>query len=513
MNLRLIRTIFFKDARRLRWMIALTLVMLARLAHDDNWRDVAIPGKPEGWLNLVLPLAWSVLIALAVLEDPGAGDSPFWMTAPCRWTNVFASKVLFAAVFIHLPYLIACGEILSARGFSPSSFTGVLAERQLSVLALVLASIAVASLVRNITRFLMVAIAVAAVCGAPMAPQYLAESPGHVRYLLVSALMLLAAIRIAMLQYARKATRLSRRAGIATLVFSVALWFAPLSRVDSLLENAVSPAAPAEHPEIGVSQPGEDRLSIQSFRIWRRGGGARIAIPLALRPIPGYTLRLREVSLNIVDANGRRYNAAIASRLSDSDAGASIVADLQESPDSVRTWQQMSIERKEYLQMRGVPVTLEGVARVEYLRTLNAVVLRPGRSALVQGAGRCSAAVMEPPQDESLRIACESPDDFPDIRTDLIDPLRDRRWHVQLASSRPVLRYPTRTWLSPVKRAASYISLIDEEHSNMGNREWELPREALDTLEIAITPAWSQGSSQVPFTLRNIRLSDYEVKP
>src|SRR5579863_10327337 len=106
MNLRLVWHIFKKDARRLWWLIALTLALSARLVHFDSMRDFATPGSEEGWLNILLPLAWSFLIALAMLEDPAESDTPFWVTVPCRWPSLLAAKAVFIVIVIHVPYLV-----------------------------------------------------------------------------------------------------------------------------------------------------------------------------------------------------------------------------------------------------------------------------------------------------------------------------------------------------------------------------------------------------------------------
>ena len=57
-----------KDVRRLWPAALLSLVLLAMLTRADRWRFDTMIGSTEGWLNLVLPLAWACLIALSVLE-------------------------------------------------------------------------------------------------------------------------------------------------------------------------------------------------------------------------------------------------------------------------------------------------------------------------------------------------------------------------------------------------------------------------------------------------------------
>ena len=69
--------------------------MLACLALLDSWRYDFESGLPETVLNLILPLVWGVLIALAVQLDPLTSDTAFWLTRPYRRPALLAAKILF----------------------------------------------------------------------------------------------------------------------------------------------------------------------------------------------------------------------------------------------------------------------------------------------------------------------------------------------------------------------------------------------------------------------------------
>jgi hypothetical protein len=79
---RTILHVFKKDVRRLWKEIAVTLLLLADLAWMDRWRTDSTPGSAEGWLNLLLPLAWAFLIARVIHEDPLANPQGWWWTIP-----------------------------------------------------------------------------------------------------------------------------------------------------------------------------------------------------------------------------------------------------------------------------------------------------------------------------------------------------------------------------------------------------------------------------------------------
>ena len=68
---------------------------LAALANSDGWRADWIPSSMEGWLNLLLPLVWACVAALAVQEEPLVGDRNFWTTRPYRWPSLLGAKLMF----------------------------------------------------------------------------------------------------------------------------------------------------------------------------------------------------------------------------------------------------------------------------------------------------------------------------------------------------------------------------------------------------------------------------------
>jgi hypothetical protein len=74
----LIVHIFKKDVRHLWWGIAVALLLRAWIAFLDARGATA--DLPD--FSLLLMVAWACLIALAVQDDPLAGDRQFWITRP-----------------------------------------------------------------------------------------------------------------------------------------------------------------------------------------------------------------------------------------------------------------------------------------------------------------------------------------------------------------------------------------------------------------------------------------------
>ncbi|HEY1341295.1 MAG TPA: hypothetical protein VGF59_27485, partial [Bryobacteraceae bacterium] len=160
----MIRHIFQKDVRRLWWAILPSLALTAMLARGDRWRSDYMPGPVEGWLNLLLPVVWAALIALAVEQEPIAGDRQFWITRPYRRGALLAEKALFAAVFVHAPYLLLEWYVVGSRGFSPvGALPHVLWKQVMLAGAVTLPALALASLFRSFTHFILVVFAIAVV--------------------------------------------------------------------------------------------------------------------------------------------------------------------------------------------------------------------------------------------------------------------------------------------------------------------------------------------------------------
>ena len=95
-----------------------TLALLAALTRLDCWRQDWLASSAEGWLNLLLPLAWACLAALVVQQESLVGDRQYWITWPCPWQTLLGSKLLFVLLFVHLPSLIADAIVVQAHGFS-----------------------------------------------------------------------------------------------------------------------------------------------------------------------------------------------------------------------------------------------------------------------------------------------------------------------------------------------------------------------------------------------------------
>jgi hypothetical protein len=502
MNLRFVWHIFRKDARRLWWMIALTLALLARLAHFDSWRNVATPNSEEGWLNILLPLAWSFLIALAILEDPPVGEAPFWATVPCRWPSLLVAKAAFVAVFIHIPYFVACVFIMQARGFAPTEYLAVLFGKQVALLALTLPGIALATLVGNVTQFMIVAIALAAIAGAPSYPNYLSDLPDthRLRVIFLLSITTVAALWIPFVQYRRIRIAVGRSVALAAILLAAVIWWLPRERFDSLL--AVFSPAPAAigQPYIRLAHPGEPHEKRQGFSvIGASAGSIRVAMPLVVSGFaPGYSAHVRQMSMQMNAPGSQSFNAA---------------GGLYDDPNGIPNWQLLASDKEVFDRIKDSPVNVNGTAIANYYYKPEPVWTSVDKNITIAGLGKCSTEIVgDNPNVEQLKVGCESPKQLPIVRLRLLDPSTNRDWNQTLGGSgRWALDYPTSTWLSPVDRRVTYVPLTDEEHLTPAIFIWQVPREIIPALKIAITPEFPAGSGVVHYTLPGIKLSQYRV--
>jgi len=209
--MKLVLHTFRKDVRRLWPAVVVSLALLATLTRTDRWRFDTMVGSTEGWLNLVLPLAWACLIALAVLEEPLAGDRHFWLTRPHRWPEMLAAKLIFALIFVHVPSLIADAYILVAHGFPPFESLPQLLWKQLAFAAFVtLPALALAAMIPSFTHFMLGIFAIAAAAAFTFAGRrggtgYLMQRPDdYLRGEITAVLIAAACIVIIWLQYRRR---------------------------------------------------------------------------------------------------------------------------------------------------------------------------------------------------------------------------------------------------------------------------------------------------------------------
>jgi len=232
--------IFAKDVRHLRAEILLTLAVTAAfaLACPPAWRTAEGMhnfGSPEayastqsqlliGFLRLLVPLSWWLLITNLIHGEKLVGDRQFWITRPCEWKKLLAAKLLFLLVIVYLPLFIAQCAVLAAAGFSPlAQLSGLLFNLLLISAVIILPLVAIATVTSNFARMTLTLLGVSILLVAVVALAYRANLgsillPWEMDVLLVLLISLCAAAVVS--QYA---TRKTRTAVLLLVAFPVLL--------------------------------------------------------------------------------------------------------------------------------------------------------------------------------------------------------------------------------------------------------------------------------------------------
>lgn len=169
--------IFLKDARRLVWPVAISLILLAVAA----WRDSPAigPNRPPALaltsFTALAFLSWWCLTVLLIHGEPLVGDREFWLTRPYRRASLVAAKSLFLLGFIHLPVLLYDIVILLRHGYAPTDFVTPLIAHQFGVAFVVLPFVALACTTGTLIQATLFALGAAALVmvSLNLATQYL----------------------------------------------------------------------------------------------------------------------------------------------------------------------------------------------------------------------------------------------------------------------------------------------------------------------------------------------------
>jgi hypothetical protein len=243
--------IFRKDTRHCWPEIVLSLAITAALVCIYPLRWLALPGRDAlgtpsmnaavlgTMLTGLVVVSWVMLIARIVHAESLVGVSQFWLTRPYEWKSLLAAKLIFIAVFLYLPLIVAQWLLLYMAGLnSASTIPGLLFNLLLITGLLVLPLVAIATVTENFFRMAFallgaVLMGVAALVAITVqgysngynniwnrllllamdnlaAPAHSLTSIGHHKQLLFALLFATVSGAVVLLQYARRKTWLCR---------------------------------------------------------------------------------------------------------------------------------------------------------------------------------------------------------------------------------------------------------------------------------------------------------------
>jgi len=505
-----------KDARHLWPALAASLGLLAILADANRRRADSIIGSTEGWLNLLLPLAWACVLALAILEEPLVGDRHFWLTRPHRWNTLLSAKFLFAALFVHLPLLLADGYVLIARGFSLFECLPQLFGKQV-VLAVVvtLPAIALAALVGSFTQFIMLFFGVAAaailVNGPLRTPLAFQRPAEYLRGDLLALIVAITAIAILVLQYRRRKLALARTSAAATAVLAGALLvYLPQSYGDRLY----AALHPASILALRMEQRKQD-TPVSMAPVTRR----TVALTVALSGVPGGArYHIGPVDLTVSTPDGSRFRNTIRT-LNNEDENVPLDAGVYRFPyylESEPLNLLLRFDRALYEKLKDRKVRIAGQMSVSFYRIGDTVSMPMNGRVAAPSVGHCSSTIGQDRWSQSsVKVLCESPSHLPLAVATLAIPRIGREWQERLGGSYDkynLILDPYVAWLSPLDRAKASFPVSDP-RTRRDIYAMEVPLEYLDQAKIGVTPEIATGYTLVDFDFRDVSLPSYHVPP
>jgi hypothetical protein len=241
--------IFKKDARYLRWEIALLLALAGAFA----WFNAHPPGAFFGPDSYLLVVGWAFVSARLILAESIPGDRQFWITRPYEWRSLLMAKLMFVLAFFTVPFLAAQAAILAFYGFAVLSLAlGLVYSSLVMTAGIILCLCAFAAICRNLVQwgFGLIGLIVATlVLDAMVNPikhpvdlggtAWLEEIGGDI-------ICFAAALAILLLQYSRRRTLLSRvllaAALLGLVAFSRLIPETAYWRLQSHLQRRVDPS-------------------------------------------------------------------------------------------------------------------------------------------------------------------------------------------------------------------------------------------------------------------------------
>ena len=490
-----------KDLRRLWPAILVACIMLFLLARMDRWRSDWMAGSSEGWLTMLVTMAWACLAALAVLEEPLVGDRNFWTTRPHNWLSLLAAKVVFVAVAIHVPSFLADVYILGSRGFAPFSYLPELLSKQCVILAAItFPAIAIASLVRTFTHFVIAAFVVATLLlflngGFQAIPEFI-PLRYHLHYTLVRILLVFASAAILWMQYAQRRMIPARTlAVIAALGCAALVTWLPARAEYSVAATSAPPRITLRDAPPLVEQYQQTPQVVTS-----------IDLPVAAEGVPsGDQYRVPLVELTVTLPDGSEIHSA---RRSPNHPYEKIDLTAFYTP-SIAHWLDLHFSQAAWQRVRNARVRISGDIAFEFYRLAPSYGLTAPGEAAFPGLGRCTTIPVEQNYNSgAVKVECESPREAPRGMVRPADFLYLPKIAVRFGTFNGIESGPHYTWLSPLQRTEVYFPLNRlAVLSNMGDAHITVAN--LPATRFVITPEISTGHALAHFQFDDVSIQKW----
>ena len=314
--------IFKKDARHLWFEIAIVLVVTAAFAFVGArrafWLDDPNANRSVAWtmVQILLPLAWWILIARVVYSETLPGDRQFWTTRPYRWMSLLGAKLLFIAIFVNLPWFIADVIILRAYGFAPESqLAGLFTAQLLISIAFLLPVAAVCAVTSGFVQLLLasfVLLIVVLVWNTVVPQLALGATWGTLDWITGYYSILVAgcgALIILIWQYARRKTWSNRVvAAVAAIAVLAGAALIPWTSAFAVQSRLSKQRIDVHSIQVSFDS---DRKWLARVRPDRFGAGVGIELPLKIDGVPpGMEAKAEGLTMQVVGPDGTARQGA-----------------------------------------------------------------------------------------------------------------------------------------------------------------------------------------------------------
>jgi hypothetical protein len=390
--------VFRKDARHLRFEIGgiFLLLLILILSGVQTWEGLQERGGPdhdtEGPLTLLLPLAWSLLIARVIQTEALPGDRHFWLTRPYNRGSLVLSKLMFVAAFINFPFLIAQAAIILLDGLPLlSNLGGLLWNQVMLTILLLLPVAAVAALTRNLAQFLPAVVLTAGMLAGPVGDHH---SLGDVEWIRSSLGFLIAAAITAFVlsrQYRlRRSGNTALLAAGATIAGMILYLSVPHSVAFAIQSNLIGSPDKQFALRLSPAEPGAPEMATRNR--YRQ----MIAMPIAVTGADAADLRVESSGITV------KTLAGITRRSSDR-------IELVEQKLVHTTF----LERKFFEAAKNSPVTVRSEFYVtQFAAARTAEVPLDGTPVYIAGPGQCGVIASYDRRTFLCRSAFRSPQAF-----------------------------------------------------------------------------------------------------
>ncbi len=308
--------IFRKDVTHL-WPETLVVILLyaaiawsapSRWAGADSQYAVLI-GLLGGLLKLFLmPIAWLVVIARLIHDEPLVGDRQFWTSRPYHWLSLFAAKVLYLLAFLYLPFLLMQVYLLKSAGLYPTTaIPGLLHNLLLLTVLIVIPFAAIAAVTSSMMRALLSfvgAILYLLVLGGFLVWAVIRRMPPPQLEPIVIWLFVLFPLAALLVQYATRRTAIARGILIGTPLLITILFF--LLPADLLVHTAFPVASTPKlgqlPAELEPKAPGTGPLNV-------RLGYVTLGIPVTISDAAKETSYFIEGIATTAEAAGTKWSS------------------------------------------------------------------------------------------------------------------------------------------------------------------------------------------------------------